>query len=200
MQTRDGVGERKADSLESGDGPAERLALVGIVACVFECGAGDADRAGGHLDSAELERTDSAREAGADIADHILVRYEHIVDEHFCVGRCTPAHRAGPRPVAKTWSIASYREHRQSEAIVAIDRIGDDQQRLSEPGVGDEDLLAVQHEPAIDSSSRVSGCERRLIHHSAPCTRTPQCADRRSTAVRASGVADRRCRIPIRPR
>mmetsp|Transcript_34394 Transcript_34394/g.106254 ORF Transcript_34394/g.106254 Transcript_34394/m.106254 type:complete len:422 (-) Transcript_34394:21-1286(-) len=80
LDAGDHVGDHEGDGLVLRDGLAHRLALLGVVARLLHRAAGHADGADGDGRAGEVEGLHGDLEAVADLAEHVLLRHDDVVE------------------------------------------------------------------------------------------------------------------------
>ena len=135
------VGELERDALPAEDRLAERLPLAGVVGCVLERGAGDADRAGGHLRPRVLEEVH--RDARSPRPPRPSRRSAGIRASSRTIEPVYEARRPSFRSLRPGLTPGSPRLQ-QEGGDPGLGAREDDRQ-LGDPAVRDVALLAVQH-------------------------------------------------------
>ena len=146
------VGEAVLERLEGADRPAELLALLGVGEGVVEGALGDAEHRRGEDQALDVEAGHQLGPALVDLAEHRLGRGLDVVEvERVGLAAAHRLDRDDFHPV----DLARDPDHRQALVLgLALGRAADDEDVVGDVGVGDEDLLAVDDEAAVDALGR----------------------------------------------
>src|SRR5581483_294614 len=145
-----GAGDGELHALVRADGPAEHLALAGVLARAVHEPAAVADRLGGDEDALGVPAVDDVAEAHPLLADAVLDGNRQVVNEQ--LGGVVVQHQL-QRPhvdAALRPRLAQvHDEHRQPARLVlqliVWGRAGEQQHEVRLQHAGDEHLLAVHH-------------------------------------------------------
>ena len=155
MQPRYGLhlGQLELGVLESGDAAAELLALLDVSDGLLQSALSDAQSLGSDTDTAAVQSSHSQLEALAAHAQHTILRDTAILEDQLTGGRTTDAHLILSLADGEARIGALNDEGRAQlggAALLIQNAVGDsdDDKDISETGVGDEDLGAIQN-PAV---------------------------------------------------
>ena len=133
------------DALEFGDGFAELLALLRVLAGVFPGAAGQPDHLRADADAAFVQRLDGDLVSLADFAQHILLRHAAVFENQLAGGRGADAQLVFLLADGESGEI--FLDHEGGDAFVSGRGIdgGEEDEDAGFLAVGDPELAAVEN-------------------------------------------------------
>ena len=134
------LGQLVADGAILGDGPAELVALVGVLHAAGQRALGGTDHCAAELDAADVEDVDRDLEALLALIEQVLDGNLDVVEEDLAGGGSLDAHLLLFGVLGDALGVAVHDERGQ---VLVVVNLGKDDHHVGKPAIGDPHLLAV---------------------------------------------------------